>query len=103
MTGLLVVVAFAIKRHYANVTLQLRRLDSIVAATEVETTDRVPALEPPARNARTAVILVNGYNGLGLHTCLHVPRMFGDSFRIGITTESSGLIRRYIVRDSFQG
>ena len=29
----------------------------------------------------TAVVLVNGYNGLGLHTALHVPRMFGDSFR----------------------
>ncbi len=31
--------------------------------------------------ARTAVILVNGYNGLGLHTVLQVPRMFGDTFR----------------------
>jgi hypothetical protein len=33
------------------------------------------------RHARTAVVLVNGYNGLGLHTALHVPRMFGDTFR----------------------
>jgi amino acid transporter len=81
VTGLLVALAFAIKRHYVNVTLLLRRLDAIVAATAVETTERRPTLEPPARNARTAVILVNGYNGLGLHTCLHVPRMFGDSFR----------------------
>jgi amino acid transporter len=32
-------------------------------------------------NARTAVVLVNGFNGLGLHTALHVPRMFGDTFR----------------------
>jgi hypothetical protein len=31
--------------------------------------------------ARTAIILVNGYNGLGLHTALHVPRMFGNTFR----------------------
>lgn len=35
---------------------------------------------PPA-HARTAVVLVNGYNGLGLHTCLHIPRIFGDTFR----------------------
>jgi hypothetical protein len=27
------------------------------------------------------VILVNGFNGLGLHTILNVPRMFGDTFR----------------------
>jgi hypothetical protein len=31
--------------------------------------------------ARTAIILVNGYNGLGLHTLLNVPRLFGDNFR----------------------
>jgi hypothetical protein len=38
-------------------------------------------LTAPDAQARTAVILVNGYNGLGLHTALHVPRMFGDTFR----------------------
>jgi len=31
--------------------------------------------------ARTAIVLVNGYNGLGLHTLLQVPRVFGDTFR----------------------
>ena len=30
---------------------------------------------------RTAILLVNGYNGLGLHTALHVPRLFGDTFK----------------------
>ena len=29
---------------------------------------------------RTAILLVNGYNGLGLHTALHIPRLFGDTF-----------------------
>ena len=38
------------------------------------------ALVEPDPRARTAVILVNGYNGLGLHTALHVPRMFGTTF-----------------------
>jgi len=38
---------------------------------------------PPAPDpkARTAVIHVNGFNGLGLHTILNVPRMFGNTFR----------------------
>ncbi len=35
----------------------------------------------PAPHDRTAIFLVNGYNGLGLHTALHVPRLFGDTFR----------------------
>ncbi len=80
VTGLLVATAFATKRHYAGVHRQLRRLDTIVetAATETAPVKTAPALDP---QARTAILLVNGYNGLGLHTALQIPRMFGDSFR----------------------
>lgn len=82
VTGILTAGAFATKRHYTGVTAQLRRLDVIVQAAEVETTSRPPFVaEAPNPNARTAILLVNGYNGLGLHTALHVPRMFGDTFR----------------------
>jgi hypothetical protein len=83
VTGLLVVVAFAVKRHYTRVSAQLRRLDELVAPAE-RTPERAAApvagrdLEP---QARTAIVLVNGFNGLGLHTVLQVPRMFGDTFR----------------------
>ncbi|MES1168395.1 MAG: amino acid transporter, partial [Oleiharenicola lentus] len=81
VTGLLVVAAFAIKRHYHSVQQQLRRLDAIVEVAAIETTSRGPSTTAPDPRARTAILLVNGYNGLGLHTALHVPRMFGDSFR----------------------
>lgn len=81
VTGALVATAFAIKRHYTGVTAQLRRLDVIVEAANVETTKRSPADAEPDPQARTAVLLVNGYNGLGLHTALHVPRVFGNTFR----------------------
>jgi amino acid transporter len=81
VTGLLVAAAFAIRRHYTGVTAQLRRLDEIVVAAEIEKTSRRPFRAAPDPRARTAILLVNGYNGLGLHTALHVPRMFGDSFR----------------------
>jgi len=87
VTGLLVAAALGIKRHYTGVTGQLRRLDTIVEGTDIATASHVAtkpvnataAVATPA--ARTAIILVNGYNGLGLHTTLHVPRMFGDTFR----------------------
>ena len=83
VTGVLVAAAFGIKRHYTGVNVQLRRLDVIVAAAEVERTSRPPTKSSVAlaKEDRTAVLLVNGYNGLGLHTALHVPRMFGDTFR----------------------
>jgi len=81
VTLVLVFAAFAIKRHYRGVGVQLRRLDAIVEAAEIECTTK-PAVPPVAeRKARTAVVLVNGFNGLGLHTLLNVPRMFGDTFR----------------------
>jgi amino acid transporter len=84
VTGALIGIAFAVRRHYRRVTAQLCRLDAIVEAAEIRrpgrnrNTDEAPAPDPAAR---TAVVLVNGYNGLGLHTCLHVPRVFGDAFR----------------------
>ena len=81
LTGLLVVAAFGIKRHYNSVSDQLRRLDVIVEAANAETSTRTPATGEYDPKARTAIILVNGYNGLGLHTVLQVPRMFGNTFR----------------------
>lgn len=87
-TGAVVAVAFAVKRHYVGVGAQLKRLDVLVGASRAdaragladETSGRRRAM-PLQPDARTAIVLVNGYNGLGLHTALHVPRLFGDSFR----------------------
>src|ERR1017187_8506386 len=45
VTALLVVAAFSVKRHYNGVAIQLRRLDSIVEAAEIECSSR------PAVNA----------------------------------------------------
>jgi hypothetical protein len=73
--------AFWVKRHYNGVTDQLKRLDVIVEAASAEVTSRKPSAGEPDPKARTAIVLVNGYNGLGLHTVLQVPRMFGDTFR----------------------
>lgn len=82
VTGLLVVTAFAIQRHYRGVHAQLGRLDAILPASDVPVTAPTAAAAPtPDPQARTAVVLVNGYNGLGLHTVLQIPRLFGGSFR----------------------
>lgn len=79
VTGVLVAAAFAIKRHYQNVSTQLRRLDDLLVTLPASpTAHRAVAA---AKTDRTAIFLVNGYNGLGLHTVLHVPRLFGDTFK----------------------
>lgn len=79
VTGLLVGVAFWVKHHYRQTQKKLHRLNELVAAALAD--DAVAGIESrPAPtcdpNARTAVFLVNGFNGLGLHTLLAVVRMF---------------------------
>jgi K+ transporter len=78
VTGVLIWASFAVKRHYAKTQGQLKRLNDLVAAAGDDTS--ATDSETPARafdcNARTAVFLVNGFNGLGLHTLLAVIRMF---------------------------
>jgi amino acid transporter len=80
ITLVLVGACFGIKRHYRGVGEQLKRLDAIVEAANLEIPSVPPATGEPDPKARTAIVLVNGFNGLGLHTLLHVPRMFGDTF-----------------------
>jgi amino acid transporter len=92
VTGLLVAAAFAIKRHYTRVGHQLRQLDSVLPPASAPSQSALPApdsippapcspLLAPCSSARTAIVLVNGFNGLGLHTVLNVPRLFGDGFK----------------------
>jgi hypothetical protein len=78
VTGLLVAGAFWIKRHYSQTQKQLQRLNELVAAV-VSDPQNAPDKTPAPKcdpNARTAIILVNGFNGLGLHTLLAIIRMF---------------------------
>ena len=79
VTGLLVGLSFWIKHHYRQTQKKLHRLNELVAAAMAdEALAKVENLPPAAcdANARTAVFLVNGFNGLGLHTLLAVVRMF---------------------------
>jgi hypothetical protein len=77
VTGALIAAAFWVKAHYRQTQKKLHRLNELVAAALADegiVADKTP---PPCDvNARTAVFLVNGFNGLGLHTLLAVVRMF---------------------------
>ncbi|OGR83227.1 MAG: amino acid transporter [Elusimicrobia bacterium RIFCSPLOWO2_01_FULL_54_10] len=84
VTGSLVGLSFFIKRHYNNTLQTLRRLEGLVVSTFGATfesntpKDKRDTADPAAK---TAVILVNGFNGLGLHTLFNVIRHFGDTFK----------------------
>jgi len=81
VTGAVMGAAMLIQRHYRGAARQLKRLDVLVDATEVHPPPS-PRLDPAARvsKGRTAIVLVNGYNGLGLHTFQGVNRLFPGTF-----------------------
>jgi len=76
----LVAVAIGIKRHYWHTVQLLRRLNDLVqvASASIPKTELAPAT--PDFRAKTAVLLVNGFNGLGLHTLFNIIRFFGNEF-----------------------
>ncbi len=89
VTGALVVLAIAVKRHYNQTAHLLQRLDNLIVDV-VESTKPKHELETvmdldvqPGFNPRdkTAVILVSGFNGLGLHTLFGVLRNFEDIYK----------------------
>ncbi len=81
LTAALVAVAFAVHRHYEDVRHKLVRLDDILEAAKTVTPGSRELAAPANSRARTAVVFVNGYNGLGLHTLLGAVRMFGGGFK----------------------
>jgi amino acid transporter len=87
LTGALAGMAVFTKQHYRKTFQLLGRLDDLVKIAEPSG----PAFPREAELAgkavkydplkKTAVLLVNGFNGLGLHTLLNVIRLFGNEFK----------------------
>ena len=80
ITGVFVAASLGIRRHYRAAQESMRRLDDLLLALPPVT---VPtALEPIVRRqAPTAVIMVSGYNGLGMHVFFSVVKQFPGMFR----------------------
>jgi amino acid transporter len=86
ITGTLVGSVILIKRHYKHTSQLLRHLDERVMTILSKSSDMKPdAVAQPAPpfnpSGKTAVLLVNGFNGLGLHTLFNINRFFGGMFK----------------------
>ena len=79
ITSALIVTCLWIRGHYDQAAQSFQRLDTILTAVppppEMTVTPRCD------RNAPTAVMLVTGFNGLGIHSFLSIPRLFADHFK----------------------
>lgn len=88
LTGSLIGIALLTRRHYRNTFKLLQRLDDLVSVAEpsgpefprTTTADAELKIKYDPRE-KTAILLVNGFNGLGLHTLFGIIRMFGGAFR----------------------
>ncbi len=78
VTGLVVGLCFLVRRHYRGVQLSLKRLNAILEVLPPQPSGPRTAVD---RRAPTAVLLVGGYGGLGVHALLTVQRTFPNFFK----------------------
>ena len=85
VTSSLICLVLGVNRHYRRVSPLMQRLNKLTEMT-VQTSkqlDKTPGGAAPLYDPQggTAVLLVNGFNGFGMHTLLNVLRFFHGSFR----------------------
>jgi K+ transporter len=78
ITTAFVVLCFAIRAHYDGVRSGLRQLDEVLGSL---TAPHEPSRAPLQPGQPTAVLLVNGFNGLGVHTLMSTLRFFPGLYR----------------------
>ncbi len=78
VTGLVVGLCFLIRGHYRKVQTNLRRLNEVMNALPTQAPAEPKRLDP---KAPTAVLLVGGYGGLGIHALLSVQRLFPNHYK----------------------
>jgi hypothetical protein len=91
LTALIIGTCFLIRRYYDRVRSRLQSLDETLGTIEVS---GPPNLAPPNPEQHTAVILVGGYSGLGVHTLLNavkfVPQHFRNMIFVSVGVVDSG-------------
>jgi amino acid transporter len=83
--GWFVGASMIIKNHYDYTATLVKKLDNIVPTTcskykfpEIIKNDEKSKFDP---NAKTAVLLVNGFNGLGLQALCTIFKLFGNIYK----------------------
>lgn len=78
ITSGLIILCYLIRKHYKKVRKGVRQLEEILSLLS---TGKIPNEDPVNPNERTAIMLVSGYNGFGLHSWLSVFREFPNLYR----------------------
>ncbi|MCK9639480.1 MAG: APC family permease [Prolixibacteraceae bacterium] len=83
ITGLFILIAINIKRHYFKTTVRLSKVRQKALSEVHEALSHIPNIDhhdpPPVAfnpDAKTAIILVSGFGGTGLYTFLRINESF---------------------------
>ncbi|KFO66496.1 hypothetical protein ER57_17105 [Smithella sp. SCADC] len=78
ITSALIGLCYLIRSHYLKVRKGVRQLEEILSSIP---SGQKPNEEPLNPNERTAILLVSGYSGFGLHSWLSIFREFPKLYR----------------------
>ncbi len=78
VTGLFIAFCFAVRSHYRRVRRLLYSLDDVLTNLPLPEPETPPELAP---DGPTAIVLVESFAGLGIHTLLSIHRMFPRVYR----------------------
>ncbi len=90
ITGSFIALCILVRAHYHKMTRMLRRLDYTLKSIPLPpAADSTPLKDV---KARTAVLMVSGYNGMGMHSFLGIIRTFGRDHFKNIIFISAGVL-----------
>ena len=89
VTSLCIIFCFLTKRHYTNVRRRLKRLDESLAT--ITPPNQPPNNEEADPKLPTAAILVQNFDGIGVHTMLNALRFMPNQFK-NVIFLSTGII-----------
>jgi len=78
ITSVLIALCYLIKKHYLNVRKEASKLGDILQKIHPGKKFNNEPLNP---NEQTAILLVSGYNGFGLHTWFSINRKFPHFYK----------------------
>lgn len=105
ITGGLIAACLSVRRHYDHVAWVIRRLEADILP-QMFAAEQKPKVQVD-HQAPTAVLLVNGFSGLGLATLVTIPRLFNGHFRnvvfVSVGEVDSALLKSREEVDELEG
>jgi len=78
ITGVVIGLCLLIRWHYHTVAQQLMRLNEVLSDLPATNQGEIKPIDP---SKPTAIILVRGFSGLGIHSLLNIQRLFPGYFQ----------------------